>query len=46
MHEGLGYVRFAELPDFPIGHSKIFLKKSPGVSDTTRTTKLAASSVS
>jgi hypothetical protein len=27
-YEGLGYVRFAELPDFPIGHSKIFLKKS------------------
>ncbi|WP_084162594.1 GNAT family N-acetyltransferase [Paraburkholderia bannensis] len=27
-YERLGYVQFAELPDFPIGHSKIFLKKS------------------
>lgn len=29
-YEGLGYVKFAELPDFPVGHSKIFLKKALG----------------
>jgi GNAT superfamily N-acetyltransferase len=27
-YERLGYVRFAELADFPVGHSKIFLKKT------------------
>jgi GNAT superfamily N-acetyltransferase len=26
-YERLGYVRFAELRDFPVGHSKIFLMK-------------------
>jgi hypothetical protein len=29
-YERPGYVQFGELPDFPVGHSKIFLKKALG----------------
>ncbi|AOK57400.1 GNAT family N-acetyltransferase [Burkholderia stagnalis] len=29
-YERLGYVQFGELPDFPVGHAKLFLKKSLG----------------
>ncbi|EDZ98218.1 GCN5-related N-acetyltransferase [Burkholderia sp. H160] len=27
-YERLGYVQFGELPDYPIGHSRIFLRKT------------------
>lgn len=30
IYERPDYVQSGELPDFPVGHSKIFLEKAPG----------------